>query len=117
MKITESVSMALLLTIGALCVRSSSASPATRTDPEELAITNDGVLKYKSELSVDDIVISAIPRPSSTDSGTLTVGSQGTGICMGRPMVIATGFATGFFGSYSPIGLTGGTSVQAIWDG
>jgi hypothetical protein len=55
---------------------------------------------------------------ASSNTGTLTRGADSlcplTGIQYGFEFL--EGFSSGSFGSYSPVGLTGGESVEAIWD-
>ena len=58
---------------------------------------------------------------ASSNTGTITVGSETVCNHALLGMEIVHGFnsdtsLTGTFGSYSPTGLTGGTSVVAIWD-
>ena len=60
-------------------------------------------------------VASQLAAASDSDSGTLTAGDDVIERC-GAGQLLAIGFASGVFGSYSPTGLTGGTSVSALYD-
>lgn len=82
---------------------------------DQRVIVRDGVVKLQSDLSATDIVTGIIPPPTSSDSGTLTVGRTSLPCGVGGTQVIS-GFIGSLTGSYSPTGLTGGDTVAGIFD-
>lgn len=83
---------------------------------EQLVITQDGSVKSKSELDATDIVLRVIPLTTSTDNGTLTIGSRIVRCNNNQGFQFLFGFGSGVYGSYSPTGLTGGESLLSIAD-
>jgi hypothetical protein len=116
MKRTHWVSRLLVLLIVILPFQVvPAAPPGSSSDSGTLVITQDGSVKFKSELDSADTALHVIPF-TSTDNGTLTVGHI-TPTCPGGPgLQEIYGYASGLYGSYSPTGLTGGGTVTAVAD-
>ena len=82
---------------------------------------SDGSVALKEAPGTRIVVTRAIPPPSSTDNGTMTVGGT-TFICpSGLPSAFrgySSGVATppGSIGSYTPTALTGGRTLRSFYD-
>lgn len=65
-----------------------------------------------SSLPLLSLVFASQPAIAATDVGTLTVGHTAQAGCF----TLISGFASGVYGSYAPAGLTGGKTVNSVFD-
>lgn len=99
----------------AILVLAVAASQLSASELESRAASD---LELSQESSRLDVTTFTVPPPMSSDAGTLTIGAGAIIGC--RPGNPLYGFlstrSSGNFGSYSPIGLTGGKSIGVIVD-
>lgn len=62
------------------------------------------------------LLASQIASASSSDNGTLSAGTYDTCFMGALDHTLLFGYASGFAGSYSPTGLTGGKTVADLYD-
>jgi len=114
MKAAHLMSRLLLLIAGIAPFQLTIGSPTDQGGPDTLIVTSDGSVKSIEELNSTDTVIAIRPL-TSTDNGTLTVGNFNA-ICGTGPGGVDHTYGNVGSGSYSPTGLTGGTTVNEILD-